>query len=84
MKTLREFSVAGPCIVLDAVIKETEVRVTFRDRNGTAKWINRRRWAVHTEPCVSCRAGGRESWVSAARESANLKMAELDFLGRVR
>ena len=37
MKTLRVFSVAGPCIVLGTVIKETEVRVTFHDRNSTAK-----------------------------------------------
>ena len=37
MKTLRVFSVAGPCIALGAVIKETEVRVTFHDRNSTAK-----------------------------------------------
>ena len=53
MKTVRELSVAGPCITLGLVLRETDRRISYRDRHGTPKFISRR-WAIHTEPCPSC------------------------------
>ena len=49
MKTVRELSVAGPCITLGLVLRETDRRISYRDRHGTPKFISRR-WATHTEP----------------------------------
>ena len=53
VKTVRELSVAGPCVTLGLVLRETAWRISYRDRHGTSKFINKR-WAVHTEPCPSC------------------------------
>jgi hypothetical protein len=53
VKTIRELSVAGPCITLGLVLRETDRRISYRDRHGTPKFISRR-WAIHTEPCPSC------------------------------
>ena len=53
VKTIRELSVAGPCITLGLVLRETDRRISYRDRHGTPKFISRR-WAIHTEPCLSC------------------------------
>jgi hypothetical protein len=53
VKTVRELSVAGPCITLGLVLRESDWRISYRDRHGTPKFISRR-WAVHTEPCPSC------------------------------
>jgi hypothetical protein len=53
MKTVRELTVAGPCITLGVVLRETASRISYRDRYGTSKFISKR-WAVHTEPCPSC------------------------------
>ena len=53
MKIVREKSVAGPCITLGVVLRETASRISYRDRYGTSKFISKR-WAVHTEPCPSC------------------------------
>lgn len=56
--TVREFSAAGPCIVLGELVKRTESTVTFRNRDGK---IERRggwrveRGMVHLEPCNCCR-----------------------------
>jgi hypothetical protein len=52
-KTIRELSVAGPCTTLGLVVRETDRRISYRDRHGTPKFISRR-WATHTEPCPSC------------------------------
>ena len=54
MKTVRELSGAGPCITLGVALRETAWRISYRDRHGTPKFISKRRWAVHTEPCPSC------------------------------
>jgi hypothetical protein len=35
------------------VLRETDGRISYRDRYGTPKFISRR-WAIHTEPCPSC------------------------------
>jgi hypothetical protein len=48
VKTIRELSVAGPCVTLGFVLGETDWRISYRDRHGTPKFISRR-WAVHTE-----------------------------------
>jgi hypothetical protein len=53
VKTIRELSVAGPCITLGLVLRETDRRISYRDRHGTPKFISKR-WAVHTDPCPSC------------------------------
>jgi hypothetical protein len=53
MKTVRELSVPGPCITLGLVLRETDRRISYRDRHGTPKFISRR-WAIHTEACPSC------------------------------
>jgi hypothetical protein len=53
MKTVRELTVAGPCITLGVVLRETASRISYRDRYGMSKFISKR-WAVHTAPCTSC------------------------------
>jgi hypothetical protein len=53
MKTVRELTVTGPCITLGVVLRETASRISYRDRNGTSKFISKR-WAVHIDPCPSC------------------------------
>jgi hypothetical protein len=53
MKTVRELTVAGPCITLGVLLRETASRISYRDCYGTSKFISKR-WAVHTEPCPSC------------------------------
>ena len=53
MKTARECSVAGPCAMLGFVLRETDRRISYRDRHGKLKFVSRR-WEVHTEPCPSC------------------------------
>jgi hypothetical protein len=35
MKTVREFSPAGPCLTLCEFVSETAARLTYRDRDGT-------------------------------------------------
>jgi hypothetical protein len=52
-KTVREPTVAGACITLGLVVRETDQCISYRDRHGTQKIISKR-WAVHTEPCPSC------------------------------
>ena len=53
VKIVREKSVAGPCITLGVVLRETALRITYRDRHGEEKFISKR-WPVHSEPCPSC------------------------------
>jgi hypothetical protein len=53
VKIVREKSVAGPCITLGVVLRETASRITYRDRHGEQKFISKR-WPVHSEPCPSC------------------------------
>jgi hypothetical protein len=53
LKTVREGAVAGPCTTLGLVLRETDRRISYRDRNGAPKFISRR-WAVHIEPCPLC------------------------------
>jgi hypothetical protein len=53
MKTVRELTVAGPCIALGVVLRETASRITYRDRHGEQKFISKR-WPVHSKPCPSC------------------------------
>ena len=53
VKIVREKSVAGPCTTLGVVLRETDLRITYRDRYGEQKFISKR-WPVHSEPCPSC------------------------------
>jgi|KBSMisStaDraftv2_1062788.scaffolds.fasta_scaffold526959_4 hypothetical protein len=55
---VREFSVAGPCIVLGELIRRTARGVVFRNRNGAVERRLGQRvelGLVHAEPCQSCR-----------------------------
>jgi hypothetical protein len=52
-KIAREPSVAGQCTILGLIVRETDQRISYRDRHGKQKFISKR-WAVHTEPCPSC------------------------------
>jgi hypothetical protein len=54
VRTVRELSVAGPCITLGLVLRETARRISYRDRHGRPKFISKRWAATHTEPCPSC------------------------------
>jgi hypothetical protein len=49
VKTVRELRVAGPCITVGLVLRETARRISYRDRHGSTRWA-----AAHTEPCPSC------------------------------
>ena len=54
MKTVRELTVAGPCITLgDVLLRETASRISYRDRYGASKFISKHWVAVHIEPCPS-------------------------------
>jgi hypothetical protein len=53
LKIVRESSVAGPCVTLGHVLRETGRRISYRDRHGTRRFISKR-WAVHTDPCPLC------------------------------
>jgi hypothetical protein len=58
--TVREFSPAGPCIVLGDLVRETPRFYTYSDRsNGKlrkiAKRTTERYSAAHVDPCPSCR-----------------------------
>jgi hypothetical protein len=62
MTTVREFSPAGPCIVLGELVGESSQFYTYRDRfigTGLLRRIAKRtpaRWSrAHIEPCPSCR-----------------------------
>jgi hypothetical protein len=39
--------------MLGFVLRETDRRISYRDRHGKLKFVSRR-WEVHTEPCPSC------------------------------
>jgi hypothetical protein len=51
VKTVRELRVAGPCITVGLVLRETARRISYRDRHGALKFISTRWAAAHTEPC---------------------------------
>jgi hypothetical protein len=56
-KILREFSAAGPCLILGPVTKRTPAFI-FYDDGGKVRHVGG--WRVqsghyHTEPCPSCR-----------------------------
>jgi hypothetical protein len=63
-KLVREFSAAGPCLILGEYVKQTERFIFYREwqggnkfspdisRIGKPKWFPRKR---HIEPCPSCR-----------------------------
>ena len=53
LKTIRELTMPGRCVTLGLVLRETALRISYRDRYGTSKFVSKR-WAVHTEPCPSC------------------------------
>jgi hypothetical protein len=45
VRTVRELSVAGPCITLGLVLRETARRISYRDRHGRPKFISKR-WGL--------------------------------------
>ena len=54
VKTVRELSVGGSCVTLGLVLRETDRRISYRDRHGRSRFISTRWAAAHTEPCPSC------------------------------
>jgi hypothetical protein len=67
VKTVRELSVAGPCITLGVVLRETASRISYRDRHGTyqshielrAAYMPDAAWAVSVHPPSSSRKMGQ-------------------------
>ena len=63
MKTIRRFSMAGPCITLGEVVRETEHFYFYRgsrvaiagDTSDILKVKKDGERLVHSIPCVSCR-----------------------------
>ena len=59
MQTVREFSPAGPCLMLGELVRKTAKTLTYI---GRADNVTQRRGGrkvetnyIHTEPCISCR-----------------------------
>ena len=66
MITVREFSVAGPCIKLGELIKETDAFWIYRSDDGRARRV-RKRTDTHYSPahivaCHSCMDHPRTSY----------------------
>ncbi len=65
IKTVREFSAAGPCLVHGIFVKRTDKFIFFREWQGGDNYATKISriggWKVtegdyvHTEPCRSCR-----------------------------
>lgn len=59
-KTLRDFSIAGPCIIQGEIIRETDKSLWIADRftNKTRRVAKSSRFdagLAHTDACPSCR-----------------------------
>jgi hypothetical protein len=52
-KTVRQFSAAGPCLTLGALVRETEQFYVYTPNHGRERRVGK--GAVHIEPCSSCR-----------------------------
>jgi hypothetical protein len=58
MKTVRQFSVAGPCIPLGPLVRETEQFYCYSEQDKVRKVRKRTETFYsphHVEPCPSCR-----------------------------
>ena len=56
MKTVRQFSRVGPCLVLGELVMQTATRIFYRPRDGKTAWaMKSSELLVHLEPCPSCR-----------------------------
>ena len=55
-KTVRKFSLAGPCLTLGTLFRETSNFLVYEERRYGDR-LHRRvaKAKVHTEPCPSCR-----------------------------
>ena len=73
MKTVRQFSRVGPCLVLGELVMQTATRIFYRPRDGKTAWaMKSSKLLVHLEPCPSCRDHERGSssgrpWAKAAQ-----------------
>ena len=73
MKTVRQFSRVGPCLVLGGLVMQTATRIFYRPRDGKTAWaMKSSKLLVHLEPCPSCRDHERGSssgrpWAKAAQ-----------------
>jgi hypothetical protein len=62
-KTVRRFSMAGPCITLGEFVKSTEKFLVYIDKyTGKEKRIGHAGGLAHAEPCSSCRDHPRTSY----------------------
>ena len=56
MKTVRQFSRVGPCLMLGELVMQTGTRIFYRLRDGKTAWaMKSSELLVHLEPCPSCR-----------------------------
>src|SRR5262245_66010778 len=56
MKTVRQFSRVGPCLVLGEPVMQTATRIFCGARDGKTAWaMKSSELLVHLEPCPSCR-----------------------------
>src|SRR5215510_5465154 len=73
MKTVRQFSRVGPCLMLGELVTQTDTRIFYRLRDGKTAWaMKSSKLLVHLEPCPSCRDHERGSlsgrpWAKAAQ-----------------
>jgi len=63
MKTVRQFSRVGPCLMLGELAKQTDTRIFCRLRDGKTAWaMKSSQLLVHLEPCPSCRDHERSQY----------------------
>lgn len=58
IKTVREFSSAGPCLTLGTLVKQTATTITFQESDGSQNKRGGYRLKcglIHIEACPSCR-----------------------------
>ena len=54
MKTARQFSRVGPCLMLGELVTQTDTRIFYRLRDGKTAWaMKSSKLLVHLEPCPS-------------------------------
>ena len=62
MKTARQFSRVGPCLMLGELVTQTDTRIFYRLRDGKTAWaMKSSKLLVHLGPCPSCRDHERGS-----------------------
>src|SRR5262249_32093033 len=77
MKTVRQFSRVGPCLVLGELVMQTATRIFYRPRDGKTAWaMKSSELLVHLEPCPSCRDHERSISPTRASPRCAAEMSE--------